>query len=197
VSSSFGVVGRVLQFVLKVVKGRKRHGHVHSRKFASQGASSFPVAFLSTSSISSRQPHHFLEDPPREQRLSHSPDFGALEEGHRFFGSGISALLQRLSISLFLVCAALDSLCHSSMPPFHTVLRCFHGPKASTSTVLQCICVCCFAHHPPLHSFGRSLQGVASVLYKLSPPNNVYYSHSLHWSLTVPNISHEHGAILQ
>jgi hypothetical protein len=119
---------------------------VQSRKFVSQGACSFPIAFLSTSPIFSRQPHHFLEDSPREQRLSHSPDCGALKQGHRFFGSGISALLHRLSIRLFRDCAALDSLCRSSKPPFHTVLRGLHDPKASTSTVLQYICVCCFAH---------------------------------------------------
>jgi hypothetical protein len=84
---------------------------VHDRKFASQGASSLTVASLSTSSISSRQPHHFFEDSPREQRLSPNPNFGALEEGHQFFGSSISALLHRLSIRRFLApCCSRQSL---------------------------------------------------------------------------------------
>jgi hypothetical protein len=61
---------------------------------------------------------------------------------------------------------ALDSLCRSSKPPFNTVLRGFHDLQASTSTVLQVICVCCFAHHPPL-AFGRSLQGVATTHHPL------------------------------
>lgn len=84
---------------------------MHDRKFASQGASSLTVASLSTSSISSRQPHHFFEDSPREQRLSPNPNFGALEEGHQFFGSSISALLHRLSIRRFLApCCSRQSL---------------------------------------------------------------------------------------
>lgn len=170
-SSSFGVVGRVLQFVLKVVKGRKRHGHVHSRKFASQGASSFPVAFLQP--LPSLHDNHitFLKTRPASSVYRTARILVFLRKvigssgpvSQRFYND--CPLVSFSSALLSTVSAVLQ--CHRSIPSFaaFTVLK--HPPRLFCSASA-------YVALPTTHHCIALI-----VLYKVWPASFTSYHHPI------------------